>query len=134
MSSESEVRSRYLALALDARKVIDYLITFVDKDRREDSLDQSLLDVIVSLEAVTENTDIFSPSRNRLAFSEYYEQVRTVQEALPLPDERVQIVQKLRTVEANKATAEKQKEDAFDAILLLSAIESRALYYYRPQP
>src|ERR1700683_1784518 len=124
MSSVSEVRSRYLPLALDARKVIDYLITFVDKDRREDSLDQSLQDVIVSLEDVTENTDIFSPSRNRLACSEYYEQVRTVQEALPLPDERVQIVQKLRTVEANKATAEKQKEDAFDQILLVSRSET----------
>jgi hypothetical protein len=133
MSSESEVRSRYLALALDARKVIDSLIVFVDTDRREDNLDQSLQEVIVSLEAVTENTDIFSPNRNRLAFSEYYEQVRTVHEALP-PAERAQIVEKLRTVEAKRASAEKQKQDAFDAIELLSAIESRALYYYRPQP
>jgi hypothetical protein len=133
MSSESEVRSRYLALALGARRVIDSLIVFVDMDRREDDLDQSLREVIVSLEAVTEKKDIFSPDRNRLAFSEYYEQVRTVEEALP-PAEKLRIVEKLRTVEAKQASAEKQKEDAFDAIALLSAIESRALYYYRPQP
>jgi hypothetical protein len=134
MSSESDVRSRYLALALDARKVIDALIIFADKDgRREEGLDQSLQEVILSLEAVTEKKDIFSPSRNHLAFSEYYEQVRTVDEALK-PEERARIVEKLRTVEAQKATLEKQREDAFDAIVLLSAIESRALYYYRPQP
>ena len=133
MSSESEIRSRYLALALDARKVIDALIVFVDKDRREDGLDQSLKEVIVSLEAVTEKKNVFSPDRNRLAFSEYYEQVRTVGEALP-PADMTRIVEKLRTVEAKKETPDKQRADAFDAIELLSAIESRALYYYRPQP
>jgi hypothetical protein len=127
MSSESEVRSRYLALALDARKVIDALILFVDEDQRADGLDQSLQEVIDSLQARRE--DIFSPLRNRLAFSEYYEQVRTVGES-----DREQIVGKLETVKANEATVEKQKQDAFDAIKLLSAIESRALYYYRPQP
>ena len=133
MSSESEIRSRYLALALDARKVIDALIVFVDKDRREDDLDQSLHEVIDSLKAVTEKKDIFSPDRNRLAFSEYYEQVRTVGEALPPPD-MTRIVEKLRSVETKQAAPDKQKQDAFDAIELLSAIESRALYYYRPQP
>ena len=133
MSSESEVRSRYLALALDARKVIDALIVFVDTDEREDNLDESLQEVIESLQAVTEKKDIFSPARNRLAFSEYYEQVRTVDEALK-PEERAQIVRKLLTVKAMQADMQAQKSDAFDAIKLLSAIESRALYYYRPQP
>jgi len=127
MSSESEVRSRYLALALDARKVIDALILFVDREQRTDDLDQSLQEVIDSLRVREE--DIFSPLRNRLAFSEYYEQVRTVGES-----DRAAIAGKLETVKANQATLEKQKQDAFDAIKLLSAIESRALYYYRPQP
>jgi predicted DNA-binding protein YlxM (UPF0122 family) len=129
MSSESEVRSRYLALALDARKVIDALIVFVDKEEREEGLDQSLQEVIESLQAKRE--DIFSPLRNRLAFSEYYEQVRTVGE---VANDRAEIVQKLETVKTGQATMEKQKQDAFDAIKMLSAIESRALYYYRPQP
>ncbi len=130
MSSESDVRSRYLALALDARKVIDALIVFVDEDgKREEGLDQSLQEVISSLQAKRE--DIFSPLRNRLGFSEYYEQVLTVGEALK---DRAEIVEKLETVKAKQATMEKQKQDAFDAIKLLSAIESRALYYYRPQP
>ena len=129
MSSESEVRSRYLALALDARKVIDALIVFVDKEEREEGLDESLQEVIESLQAKRE--DIFSPLRNRSAFSEYYEQVRTVGE---VANDRAEIVQKLETVKTGQATMEKQKQDAFDAIKLLSAIESRALYYYRPQP
>jgi hypothetical protein len=129
MGSESEVRSRYLALALDARKVIDTLIVFVDREEREEGLNQSLQDVIESLQAKKE--DIFSPLRNRLAFSEYYEQVQAVGEALT---NRAEIVEKLETVKANQATLEKQKQDAFDAIKLLSAVESRALYYYRPQP
>jgi len=132
MSSESEVRSRYLALALDARKVIDALIVFVDQDRREEGLDGSLQEVIDSLKS-TEKKDIFSPLRNRSAFSEYYEQVRTVHEALK-PEERGQVVQKLLTIKSNEGALDEQKEDAFQAIKLLSAIESRALYYYRPQP
>lgn len=129
MSSESEVRSRYLALALDARKVIDSLIVFVDKEEREEGLGQKLQEVIESLQAKRE--DIFSPLRNRLAFSEYYEQVRTVGE---VATDRAEIVKKLETVKTGQATMEQQKQDAFDAIKLLSAIESRALYYYRPQP
>ncbi len=133
MSPESEVRSRYLALALDARKVIDSLIVFVDQGKREDGLDQSLQDVIDSLQVVTQNKDIFSPLRNRLGFSEYYEQVRTVNEALKSA-EKTHIVERLLTVKANEADALTQKEDAYQAIKLLSAIESRALYYYRPQP
>jgi hypothetical protein len=133
MSSESEIRSRYLALALDARKVIDALIVFVDQEERQPGLDQSLQDAIVSLQDVQDNKDIFSPSRNRLAFSEYYEQVRTLQEALN-PAERRQIVETLSTVRDQSADLVKQKDDAFEAIKLLSTIESRALYYYRPQP
>ncbi|MGO9403913.1 MAG: hypothetical protein ACLPVW_10645 [Terriglobales bacterium] len=132
MSSESEVRSRYLALALDARKVIDALILFVDQDRREEGLDGSLQEVIDSLKS-TEKKDIFSPLRNRSAFSEYYEQVRTVHEALK-PEERGQVVQRLLTIKSNEGALDEQKEDAYQAIKLLSAIESRALYYYRPQP
>ncbi len=128
MSSESEVRSRYLALALDARKVIDALIVFVDQGEREEIFDQSLQEVIDSLQLRKEDT--FSPLHNHLAFSEYYEQVRTVGESL----DRAEIVEKLETVKARQATIEKQKQDAFDAIRLLSAVESRALYYYRPQP
>lgn len=133
MGSESEVRSRYLALAFDARKVIDALIVFVDQEKREEGLDKALQEAIDSLQAVTEKKDVFSPLRNRLGFSEYYEQVRTVEEALK-PVERGQIVQKLLTVKSNKADMQSQKQDAYQAIKLLSAIESRALYYYRPQP
>jgi hypothetical protein len=133
MSSESEVRSRYLALALDARKVIDALIVFVDQGERQADLDQSLQAAITSLQTVTDKKDIFSPTRNRLAFSEYYEQVRTLQEALN-PAERRQIVDTLSTVKNQSADLGKQKDDAFEAIKLLSTIESRALYYYRPQP
>lgn len=132
MSSESEVRSRYLALALDARRVIDVLIVFVDKNTREEGFEGAVQEVINSLQ-VTEKRDVFSPLRNRSAFSEYYEQVRTVHEALN-PNERGDIVDKLLAVKANQGAPEEQKEKAFEAIKLLSAIESRALYYYRPQP
>jgi hypothetical protein len=128
MSSETEVRSRYLALALDARKVIDALILFVDQGRREEGLDESLKDVIDSLKAAGPE-DVFSPLRNRLAFSEYYEQVQALK-----PEEMRQIVQRLQTVQSKQADIQKQKDDAYEAIKLLSAIESRALHFYTPQP
>jgi len=129
MSSKSEVRSRYLALALDARKVIDALIVFVDQGTREEGFDSSLQEVIDSFK----EKDVFSPVRNRFAFSEYYEQVRTVNEALK-EGERGQIVERLSTVRSNQADIDTQKKDAYAAIKLLSTIESRALYHYRPQP
>jgi len=132
MSSESEVRSRYLALALDARKIIDALILFVDKEEREQGFEDSLQGAIDSLRA-TEREQIFSPARNHLSFSEYYEQVRTVREALS-QEEMGRIVQKLSAVKSNEANLRQRKNDAYEAIKLLSAIESRALYYYRPQP
>src|SRR5690349_14936138 len=100
MSSQSEVRSRYLALALDARKVIDALIVFVDQETREEGLNSSLQEVIDSLQN-TEKKDIFSPLRNRSAFSEYYEQVRTVHEALT-PEDRGTVIQKLLMIKANE--------------------------------
>jgi len=134
MSPESsQVRSRYLALALDARKVIDALIVFVDKGERQPGLDRSLKEAIVSLKTVKDKKEIFSPQRNRLAFSQYYEQVRTVHEAHK-PTEREQIVKKLRNVMSHSVSVAKQQSDAYDIIKFLSAIESRALYYYRPQP
>lgn len=131
MSSESEVRSRYLALALDARKVIDALILFVDKEKRDENLETSLQGVIDSLEK-TEQKDIFSPLRSRSAFSEYYEQVRTVDETLSGKEKG--LLEKLLTVKSAQGALDQQKHDAYEAIKLLSAIESRALYYYRPQP
>ncbi|HVP54781.1 MAG TPA: hypothetical protein VMU45_07280 [Candidatus Eisenbacteria bacterium] len=134
MSPEtSQVRSRYLALALDARKVIDALIVFVDTGERKPDLARSLKEALVSLKAVKEKKEIFSPQRNKLAFSEYYEQVRTVHEAFPTT-EREQIVGKLQKVIKGSAKVDEQQRDAFDIIKFLSAIESRALYYYRPQP
>ena len=129
MSSLPDVRSRYLALALDARKVIDALIIFVEDGAHGADFDSSLQGVIDSFR----EKDVFSPLRNHLAFSEYYEQVRTVNEALK-PDDRGLIVQKLSTVKSNDVDIDRRKQDAYEAIKLLSAIESRALYYYRPQP
>jgi hypothetical protein len=74
MSSQPDVRSRYLALALDARKVIDALIIFVEDGAHGADFDSSLQGVIDSFR----EKDVFPPLRNHLAFSEYYEQVRTV--------------------------------------------------------
>lgn len=136
MSSDIDVRSRYLALALDARKVIDALIVFVDQGKREQGLDESLEDAIGSLQAATEKKDFFSPLSNRVAFSEYYEQVRTIEEALK-PEQREEVIRKLlavKDIKDNQADIARQTEDAYQAIKLLSAIESRALHYYRPQP
>jgi hypothetical protein len=133
MSSDSDVRSRYLALALDARKLIDVLIDFVDRGERRQGFDNCLQEVIDSLNPSAEEESLFSPLHNPLAFSEFYEQVQTVNEALK-PNKPDEIVQKLLSVKAQGADENKQKQDAFEAIKLLSAIESRALYHYRPQP
>jgi len=133
MSSETDVSSRYLALALDARKIIDALILFIDRKQRVVDLDHSLQEAIDSLRTVGKKAEVFSPARSRLAFSEYYEQVRTVEEALA-PEEIERIVASLSRIKAHLTYSDNQKEDARQAIKLLSAIESRALHYYRPQP
>jgi hypothetical protein len=133
MSSDPDVRSRYLALALDARRVIDSLIPLADEGKRQEGLAASLQEVIDSLQSLITGGDLFSPLRNRTSFSEYYEQVRTVDEVLG-PSNRDKIIEKLLSVQADQEEMEQQKADAFEAIELLMAIESSALHRYRPEP
>lgn len=132
--ADPDVRSRYLALALDARKIIDTLMPFADEGKRAEGFEATIDDAIKSLKGASAGANVFSPLRSSVSFSEHYEQVRAVDEALG-PEDREKIVQKLANIQEKAADIQRQdnqREDAFEAIELLAAIESQALYNHRP--
>ena len=89
-----EVRSRYLALALDARRVMDVLIPFVDSGKRNESLDVAVKEAIDALSGVTGAPGV-SAVRSNLAFDEY-EQVLTIDEVKG-KEERKEVIADLQS-------------------------------------
>ena len=129
MTADSEVRSRYLALALDARKVIDALIPFVEYDRRDQALDTSVNETILALNSVGE--DVVNAVHGTLAFDEY-EQVLTLDEIKTQQDRRA-VIQDLEQI-VSPGDPNIKKEAAMRVLQFFFALESRALQYYsRPR-
>ena len=95
MTADSEIRSRYLALALDARRIMDVLVPFAENGQVDQALDASVRDVIGALHSLGETADI-NPVRSSLAFDEY-EQVLTVEEVKPREDRKA-VIQDLQTI------------------------------------
>lgn len=126
MTADSEIRSRYLALALDARRIMDVLVPFAENGQVDQALDASVRDVIGALHSLGETADI-NPVRSSLAFDEY-EQVLTVEEVKPREDRKA-VIQDLQTI-LEPDGAEEKREAAIRVLQFLFALESRALRHY----
>ncbi len=128
MLAESEVRSHYLSLALDVRKLIDSLVLFVEKDQRDEALDTDLREFLESLDSVSAPIGIFSPLQGRPVFG-HYEQILTLEEVkASLRD--TNIAADVAAVLDPKGDPGTQKKNAYEAIRFLSALEGRALNHY----
>ncbi len=132
MLTDTSNRSRYLLLALDARKVIDALVGFVDTGRRGSDLDKILKNAMESLKSVGRGGNVFEASRNRLAFG-HYEQVRTVEEVRGV-DDREGVIAGLSAVLDQSGPPEKQQQLALEALEFFHALEGRALQHYSHPP
>ena len=129
-AADSEIRSRYLALALDARRLMDVLIPFVDSGKRNESLDTAVREAIGALTSVTEGAGT-NVVHSNLAFDEY-EQVRTIDE-IKNQEGRKTVISDLERI-VGPDTGKPQRQAAMRVLEFFFAVESRALQYYNHPP
>ena len=129
MIADAEVRDRYLSLALDARKILDALVIFIEEGRRVPDLESCLQDAVESLKRASGEHSIFAPLRTSLAL-EHYEQIRTVDEVSESAEKQKAIIDKLSNVMAQTGDSKAQKQSAYDAVDFFYALERRALHHY----
>jgi hypothetical protein len=129
-AADSEIRSRYLALALDARRLMDVLIPFVDSGKRNESLDIAVREAIDALTSVTEGVGT-NVVHSNLAFDEY-EQVLTLDEIKNQKDRKT-VIRDLEQI-ASPDGGEAQRQAAMRVLEFFFAVESRALQYYNRPP
>ena len=132
MQVDTEVRSRYLALALDARKVIDPLVSYFETGEITDRLIESVQEAAESLKSIVDPAYFLNPTHSRLAF-EHYEQVVTLEEVRPSKD-RGELLNDLNSLLQPADDFANKKEAAYRVIEFFFAVETRALQYYARPP
>jgi hypothetical protein len=129
-AADSAIRSRYLALALDARRILDALVPFVDSGHRSESLNTAVREAIEALTSTTAGIRA-NPVHSNLAFDEY-EQVLTLDE-IKSQEDRKTIINDLETIAAPNGD-EIQGQAAMRVLEFFFAVESRALQHYNRPP
>jgi|ERR1035438_6726415 hypothetical protein len=132
MQAETEVRSRYLALALDARKIIDPLMNYFETGESTGLLVESVQEASESLRSIVDPTELSQPTHSKLAF-EHYEQVLMLEEIRPRKD-RGELISDLNALVQPAGDDLKKKEAAYRVIEFFYAVETRALQYYSRPP
>jgi hypothetical protein len=115
---------KYLALALDVRKLTDSLIRLVEEGTESDDLYESIREVIASIEGAGQKTSV-KALRARGMFG-HYPSVLAISEVITA-ENREQVVRHLLGV-LNTANLEERKENALEAIAFFDSLERRALY------
>ena len=123
----SESNTRYLSLALDARKIIDVLVLFV-KETNAPRMDKLVSDVLESLRAANDRERLFSSTQRRSLFGDY-ERVQTLEE-VKRKFPREDIDERLQQILRKDVTSELRKKNAEQAIQFFCALEGRALERY----
>jgi hypothetical protein len=134
MQADTEVRSRYLALALDARKVIDPLMSYFETGESTDQLIESVQEAAESLRSIVDPAQFLNPPHSKLAF-EHYEQVVMLEEVRPSKD-RGELLNDLNSLllPTDNDNVTNKKEAAYRVIEFFFAVETRALKYYARPP
>ncbi len=125
MSAEYDVRSKYLTFALEARRVVDLLLPFVERGEKAPALVPSLNGLMESLESSGSAETVLARLRTP-GPRPVYEELLT-NEDLESPEERTRLTLELRKVVLEQGSLENQMASARQAILLLCAVEGRAL-------
>jgi hypothetical protein len=126
MIADNEVRTRYLSLALDARRVIDILLPFVTTGQKTTELEATLREVLESLQ-FEDNVDSLLASLQTRQHPYSYEEITTLDGVAEGHGRRV-LAQKLSDVlDSDEAT---QKVSASQALTLFFVVESNALHQF----
>jgi hypothetical protein len=126
----SESKSRYLALALASRTVINSLQHFQSEGVADQQLERSIQDVLESLRETRDVNNLFGASPRQSPFA-HYEQLLTLEEVTQALQGK-NIVDKLAQIFVT-ANDEERKENVSEAVEFFYTLESRALYHYAQQ-
>jgi len=124
-------RIQYLSLALDARKAIEAICTFLETGERTRNLERSIHDVTNYLAAVEGGGDLYANLSGDSSF-EHFEQIQTLDEVKNALHDK-DLVAKLEGVLEAKSRRI-QRENAKYAIKFFSKLEGRALHHYNQPP
>ena len=116
---------KYLALALDVRKLTDALIRLVEDGEENDQLYESIREVMASIQGAGEKISV-KALRQRGKFGRY-PSVLAMNEVVR-PEKRQEVLERLRGV-IHPRNPEQQRESALQAITFFDALERRALYH-----
>jgi hypothetical protein len=125
----SESKSRYLALALASRTVINSLQHFQSGGIADQNLERSIEDVLESLRATRDANNLFGAPPKESPFT-HYEQLLTLEEVAEALKGK-NIVDKLAHVIT--ATAEDRQKNIAEAVEFFYSLETRALHHYSQQ-
>jgi len=129
MYQGSESKSRYLALALASRTVINSLLQFQSKGVPDEQLQRAIGDVLESLQATHDVSNLFGAPPKQSPFAHYEQMLmlEEVAEALKGKD----IVDKLSRIFTTKD--DDRKKSISEAVEFFYTLETRALHYYAQQ-
>lgn len=128
MLADYEARSRYLSLALDARRVMDLLLAFVQTGERAPRLLLSVREIVESLQSMGSTESLLASLQNRLPYRNY-EQISALDEVVGVEDRKL-LAEKLAILIAEGGDRQLQTQSAQETIRILYEIESRALHRF----
>jgi hypothetical protein len=118
--------SKYLALALDIRKLSDSLIMLAEKGVESPQMGEVIVRLLQSLQDEGQKTSV-KALRDRGTFGRY-ENVVTMNEVIK-PPQRTELIQKLQAV-LRREPPQDRRENALQAVEFFDSLERRALYHY----
>lgn len=116
---------KYLALALDVRKLTDSLIRLVEEGKESPELYASIKALIASIQGAGQKTSV-KALRERGMFG-HYPSVLAISEVVTQDNQRDVLQHLLGVLNANDV--ELRKENALEAIAFFDTLERRALYH-----
>ena len=125
----SESKSRYLALALASRTVINSLLHFQSEGIADQQLERSIEDVLESLRATHDVNNLFGAPPKQSPFA-HYEQLLMLEEVAEALKGK-NIVDKLAQIFTAKD--EERKKSISEAVEFFYTLETRALHQYAQQ-
>lgn len=131
MHESSDARSSYLALALASRKALRSLDDYIERGKPDEQFTESVNEVIASLKATRDTTNLFGPVPKVSPFTNY-EQLLTLEEVVSdLKDQNV--IENLANLLTPDPDEESRRRNAREAVKFFYTLENRALHHYSRQ-
>jgi hypothetical protein len=124
-TGSSQDRVPYLSIGVFAQKTIDSLIKFVETGNCE-TLEVYVREALDSLKAATGEQRAAEAPRAMHALPSY-EQMRTLNEVVPTPERRAEIIAVLEELLHKRGDRQQQRRNAEKAIQFFYTLENRAL-------